>query len=60
MIENRKMDDVKLIQLVRIYPALYNSSHSKYMDSSYKSEVWNIIGKEMELEGKFFFKHIIL
>lgn len=48
-----EMDDELLIELVRSYPALYDLSNRKYMDSNFKQELWKKIGEEMKLDGKF-------
>ncbi|XP_022198383.2 uncharacterized protein LOC111055477 [Nilaparvata lugens] len=45
------MNDEKLIQLVRVYPALYDISHPKYMDADYKKQIWKFIGNELEANG---------
>jgi hypothetical protein len=41
------MDDEKLIEYVRKYPAIYDVSHSKYLDN-YKSSLWKKILEEMK------------
>jgi hypothetical protein len=46
------MDDEKLIECVRKYPAIYDMSHSKYSDSNYESSLWMKISEEMKEEGK--------
>ncbi|KAI4470067.1 madf domain transcription factor [Holotrichia oblita] len=45
------MDDEQLIELVRRYPVLYDLSHSKYMDSKLKLDIWSSIGKELKVSG---------
>ncbi|CAH1994289.1 unnamed protein product [Acanthoscelides obtectus] len=42
------MDDEKLIELVRKYPVIYNTSNSKYLDTKYKLEIWKKIGEEIQ------------
>ncbi|XP_053995492.1 uncharacterized protein LOC128885458 [Hylaeus anthracinus] len=42
------MNDEQLIELIRQYPALYDLSDSKYMDTTYKINVWNKIGAWMK------------
>ena len=34
------MDDDKLIEYVRKYPVIYDMSHPKYLDNSYKLSLW--------------------
>ena len=40
-----EIEDELLIKLVRIYPALYNFSSKKYMDSNFKQDIWKKIGE---------------
>lgn len=47
-----EMDDEKLIECVRQCPALYDVSHPKYLDNTYKIQVWEGIGKKMNTSGK--------
>ncbi|XP_072378709.1 uncharacterized protein [Diabrotica undecimpunctata] len=42
------MDDEKLIELVRKYPAIYDTSNLKYLDTKYKLEIWKKIGEEIQ------------
>jgi hypothetical protein len=44
----------QLIELVHSYPVLYDFSQPKYMDSSFKTGIWNTIGKEMKADGIYF------
>lgn len=46
-----KMNDEKLIELVRRYPVLYDLSHAKYMDTDHKNTIWSKIAEEMETTG---------
>jgi hypothetical protein len=48
------MNDEHLIELIRSYPVLYDLTQPKYMDSSFKTDIWNTIGKEMKADGKYF------
>ena len=41
------MDDEKLIECVRKYPAI-NMNHPKYWDNNYKSSLWKKILEEMK------------
>ena len=41
------MDDEKLIDCVRQYPAIY-MSHSKYLDNNYKSSLWKKMSEAMK------------
>lgn len=50
------MNDEKLIELVREYPVLYDLSHSKYMDTGFKNNIWARIAKEMKQDGKLITK----
>ncbi|KDR16971.1 transcription factor Adf-1-like [Zootermopsis nevadensis] len=45
------MDDEKLIELVRRNEVLYDMTHPKYMDPSFKKSIWNEIGKELSTTG---------
>ena len=45
------MNDEKLIECVRKYPASYDMSHSKYLDNNYKSSLWKKISEEVKEEG---------
>jgi len=45
------MDDEKLIECVRQYPAIYDMSHPKYLDNNYKSSLWDKISEAMKEEG---------
>jgi hypothetical protein len=45
------MDDEKLIECVRKYPAIYDMSHSKHLDNNYKSSLWKKISEGMKEEG---------
>lgn len=47
------MDDEKLIELVRVNPAIYDLSHRKYMDNNFKTTIWNNIGLELGVSGKY-------
>ncbi|XP_072944178.1 uncharacterized protein [Epargyreus clarus] len=42
------MNNERLIEAVRKYPALYNMSDGKYMDSNYKSSLWVKISEEIK------------
>jgi len=42
------MNDEKLTECVRKYPAIYDMSHPKYVDNSYKSSLWKKISEEMK------------
>jgi hypothetical protein len=44
------MNDEQLSELVRSYPVLYDLSQPKYTDSSFKTDIWNTIGKEMKAD----------
>ncbi|KAK6639685.1 hypothetical protein RUM43_007958 [Polyplax serrata] len=43
------MDDDLLIECVRQYEVLFDPSHPKYMDFSYKNDVWNEIGDQLQV-----------
>lgn len=45
------MNDEKLIETVRKYPVIYDSSNRKYMDPKYKRQVWKRIGTEINQSG---------
>ncbi|KAG8265937.1 hypothetical protein J6590_082582, partial [Homalodisca vitripennis] len=43
----------KLIELVRNYPVLYDTSNLNYMKTKYKQGIWKKIGRELKLvDGK--------
>lgn len=48
-----KMDDEKLIELVRENGAIYDVAHKKYMDINYKTEIWREIGQDLGVSGKY-------
>ncbi|XP_067140303.1 uncharacterized protein [Centruroides vittatus] len=45
------MDDEHLIEMVHRHPVLFDLSHSKYMDTGYKMNIWSKIGKELKTDG---------
>lgn len=47
------MNDEELIELVRKNVVLYDLSHTKYMDSNFKLDIWNKIAKQMNVDGKY-------
>jgi len=44
----------KLIEFVKIYPILYDSSHENYKNVRKKDKVWEQIGVELKESGKWF------
>jgi hypothetical protein len=46
-----KTNDEILIELVRSHAELYDLSHPKYMDTTYKERIWKEVGQEMKQEG---------
>ncbi|KAL1516151.1 hypothetical protein ABEB36_000070 [Hypothenemus hampei] len=50
--KENKMNDEELIEHVRKNNALYDLSHSKYMDINYKNNIWSKIGEEMNTKGQ--------
>ena len=44
----------KLIELVKIYPILYDLSHKDYKNVRKKDKVWEQIGVELKESGKWF------
>jgi len=44
----------KLIELVKIYPILYDLSHEDYKNVRKKDKVWEQIGVELKESGKTF------
>lgn len=43
----------KLIEMVRVYQVLYDTSDGKYMKTKYKQEIWGKIAKELNIaDGK--------
>lgn len=53
------MNNEKLIEAVREHEVLYDLSHSKYIDSTYKDTIWKAIGKDLQQEGNTFQNNII-
>lgn len=51
---NVKMEDEKLIEMVRKYEFIYNLKHPKYMDIYKKEMAWKEIGEKVGESGKFF------
>ena len=47
------MIDDLLIELVRNHPVLFDLSKPKYMNSNVKQDIWNKIGEEMKVDGKY-------
>lgn len=47
-----KMDDEVLIDQVREHSCLYDMTHSKYLDTNFKSFIWRRIGEQIQLNGK--------
>jgi len=50
------MDDEHLIECVRQYEVLYDLSNPKYMDTSYKNEIWSKIAELLKSDGKLYLK----
>jgi hypothetical protein len=50
------MDDEHLIEHVRQYEVLYDLSNPKYMDTSYKNQIWEKIAEQLKTDGKIYFK----
>lgn len=48
-----KMNDERLIVLVRNHPVLYDLSEPKYMDSGLKQRIWKNIGQELKVDSKY-------
>lgn len=46
------MDNEILIELVRARNCLYDLSHKKYSDYSFKESIWKEIGQEMNQPSK--------
>lgn len=44
----------KLIELVKIYPILYDLSHEDYKNVRKKDKAWEQIGVELKESGKWF------
>jgi hypothetical protein len=44
------MDDEKLIECVRKYPAIYDMSHPKYLNNNYKPSLWK---KILEMKKRY-------
>lgn len=44
---------VKLIRLVKRHQCIYNPAHSQYKNISYKTSLWNDIGTELNMAGKY-------
>ena len=49
-----------LIELARNHPVLYDLSQPEYMDSSLKQHIWNDIGQEIKVDGKYFFISVVI
>lgn len=46
------MNDVKLIEQVKLYEELYNSADKNYNNHPHKEKIWFKIGKVMNTPGK--------
>lgn len=46
------MNSEKLIELVRLHQGLYDLSHPKYSDATWKDLRWKEIGQELNQPGK--------
>jgi hypothetical protein len=54
------MNDEQLIELIHNYPVLLDLSQPKYIDSSFKTDIWNMIGKVMKADGKYYIHKFFL
>lgn len=54
------MDDEQLIECVRQYEVLYDLSNPKYMDISYKNEIWSKIEEQLKSDGKLYLKKYVI
>jgi len=48
----QKMDQEKLIEIVKFHESLYVMNHAKYSDTVYKENVWRRIAKNMNQPDK--------
>ena len=44
---------IKLIQMVREYPIIYDKGHPDHLNSEMKTVIWEEIAKELNEEGTF-------
>lgn len=49
------MDNLRLMEFVKDNPVLYDVTHMHYTDNAIKMALWNQLGKEMNMNGKYFF-----
>lgn len=50
----------KVIEAVRGYPVLYDTSHEDYFRIKFKDEIWENIAKELKMHsGKYFTESIL-
>ncbi|XP_044732810.1 uncharacterized protein LOC123295502 [Chrysoperla carnea] len=42
----------KLIEIVRKYPEMYDTSNCNYMKTKHKTEIWRIIGNDLGIDGE--------
>jgi len=47
------MNNEQLIGLIRTHTELYDLSHSKYSDSTWKEKIWKGIADELNQTSKF-------
>lgn len=52
---NNKMDNQKLIELVRDYNLLYDLSDTKYSENQKKDQAWNEIEIQLKRNSKYIF-----
>ncbi|GBO42244.1 hypothetical protein AVEN_253842-1, partial [Araneus ventricosus] len=49
-----RLDEVKLIQLVKARPAIYDPGHPKHRHRTYIDQLWNEVATELGASGKVF------
>lgn len=42
----------KLIEMVRGFPVLYDTTHKDYMNSKLKDDLWEKLAKELNTDGE--------
>ena len=49
-----------LIDLVRAHPAFYDKGHGDHFRANIRNEIWDQIGKILDVPGEFFYFHCVI
>lgn len=45
-------NEMSLVEKIKSFPALYNSSHEDWKNKSHRDDIWEMIATELETSGK--------